>query len=818
STAYRFRKFSRRNRVALATVALVAVSLVLGTLASTWQAIRATRAEGLAEARLVAETKARTEADVARAAEAEQRRLAQTEQSKAEEQRAIAEAERAKADAQRAVAEANYQKAREAVDKYFTLVSESKLLDVPGLQPLRKELLEAALLFYQGAAVQRTDDPVVLADLAVTYLRVAIICLTVDRSDETVAALNQALDVIDRLRSEFPNEQESLRRVGGYWKGDRPTQQSIELPTNARAALQTLTRQTKTWEALASQFPDNAGFRSDLAATYFWAGNLLASGGQAASGVHYYARAKPLLVQLTQEFPDHPEHRADLARVHEHLARNLPPAGHPAAAEAESGAGLILRERLVTDFPQSPQYRRELGVSIRQHLPYMLKQNPAEAVKLARRLIELGENLVREYPNVGLYRSELFVWKRAAFAAIGASGQEQAIREALPQLDEVIAQLSKDSDSRNLNALAWNLAVSADVDERIADAAVRAAQQACELVPRTASYLNTLGVAQYRKRDYNAAVESLGRSRNFDANMAGVLPATDCYFLAMAQAQLGDGELAEKWFRAADLCMALFAATNAELKTFRQEAVDLIGVEAGPMSSKSLTPETEQELMRLCLAADPQCGWMHHWMGARQAERGQWSDADEHLTQAAASLSESQIALFRHALVRLKLADEEGYRRACATMCERFGPTDDLAESHVVAWTCGLGRDAVADMPVPLTLAQRYSERVPQDPGGSCTLGLVLFRCGRYDDAALQFTKCTAALESHKGSTFSVIYPRILLAVTHWHLGDKDEANTWLSAARSGFEQEPLSGMTWHRRAIVELLLAEAEQTISAGN
>jgi hypothetical protein len=206
SAAYRFRKFSRRNRVALATVGLVAASLVLGTVASTWQAIRATRAEGLAEDRLVAETKARTEADAARAAEAEQRRLAEAERAKAE-------AEQLKAEQQRAVAEANYQKAREAVDKYFTLISEGKLLNVPGLQPLRKELLEAALLFYQGSAVERTDDPAVLADLAVTYIRVAVINFTIDRTNESVAALDQALKTIDRLRSEFPDQRETLRRL-----------------------------------------------------------------------------------------------------------------------------------------------------------------------------------------------------------------------------------------------------------------------------------------------------------------------------------------------------------------------------------------------------------------------------------------------------------------------------------------------------------------------------------------------------------------------------------------------------------------------------
>ena len=45
SAWYRFSKFARRNRAALTTAALVAVALLAGTGVSTWQAIRAVRAE-----------------------------------------------------------------------------------------------------------------------------------------------------------------------------------------------------------------------------------------------------------------------------------------------------------------------------------------------------------------------------------------------------------------------------------------------------------------------------------------------------------------------------------------------------------------------------------------------------------------------------------------------------------------------------------------------------------------------------------------------------------------------------------------------------
>ncbi|SIN94103.1 WD40 repeat [Singulisphaera sp. GP187] len=45
STWYWFTKYARRNRAALTTTALVALALIAGTAVSTWQAIRATRAE-----------------------------------------------------------------------------------------------------------------------------------------------------------------------------------------------------------------------------------------------------------------------------------------------------------------------------------------------------------------------------------------------------------------------------------------------------------------------------------------------------------------------------------------------------------------------------------------------------------------------------------------------------------------------------------------------------------------------------------------------------------------------------------------------------
>jgi serine/threonine protein kinase len=98
SAGYRLRKFARRNRVGLAAATGVAVAVLAGLGVSTWQAVRATRAEGLAADRLTAE-------------------VAAGERAKADEARAVSEARRATAVAdllQQMLASANPEVAQKA--------------------------------------------------------------------------------------------------------------------------------------------------------------------------------------------------------------------------------------------------------------------------------------------------------------------------------------------------------------------------------------------------------------------------------------------------------------------------------------------------------------------------------------------------------------------------------------------------------------------------------------------------------------------------------------------------------------------------------
>ena len=97
--------------------------------------------------------------------------------------------------------QANLARARAAVDDYLTTISESRLLKspLPGLQPLRKELLTTALKYYEDFVSRHQDDPGLRADLAAAHLRVAEITDQIGSKEEALKAFQTALGMYESL-------------------------------------------------------------------------------------------------------------------------------------------------------------------------------------------------------------------------------------------------------------------------------------------------------------------------------------------------------------------------------------------------------------------------------------------------------------------------------------------------------------------------------------------------------------------------------------------------------------------------------------------
>jgi Flp pilus assembly protein TadD len=159
------------------------------------------------------------------------------------------------------------------------------------------------------------------------------------------------------------------------------------------------------------------------------------------------------------------------------------------------------------------------------------------------------------------------------------------------------------------------------------------------------------------------------------------------------------------------------------------------------------------------------------------------------------------------ALVCLARGDTTGYRAVCSDMVKHFGEAADTDPNGQVPFACALGPDAVSDFAGPLRLARKAVGSAPNNAGYLRTLGRLLFRAGRLDEAVTQLNR-SCKLEDDARVWFT-------LALAHHRLGHVEEAREWLDKAVKWMEQpRPRDDRQWSHRLQLDLLRREAEEQI----
>jgi tetratricopeptide (TPR) repeat protein/ribosomal protein S27E len=111
-------------------------------------------------------------------------------------------------------AEANLAEARGAVDNLFTRVSENTLLDQPGMQPLRRELLQQARNYYEKFLSENSNDPTLRDELALAHFRVGLITEQIDSPSKAILSYERALAMQKELVRSHPDDPERLKSLG----------------------------------------------------------------------------------------------------------------------------------------------------------------------------------------------------------------------------------------------------------------------------------------------------------------------------------------------------------------------------------------------------------------------------------------------------------------------------------------------------------------------------------------------------------------------------------------------------------------------------
>jgi eukaryotic-like serine/threonine-protein kinase len=177
--------------------------------------------------------------------------------------------------------------------------------------------------------------------------------------------------------------------------------------------------------------------------------------------------------------------------------------------------------------------------------------------------------LIGTYPQDAL----LHDWRADSYEALGQKDKATADRETA---------LRFGANPTLFNERAWRLLTGPEA-QRNPTRALELAQKAVERAPHDNNFQNTLGVAQYRCRQYKAAVVTLEKSLSA---AKGSTDGFDLFFLAMCHARLGDPTKAKdcfdkavKWTEAQKNLPGPWAE---ELKAFRTEAECVLPQPGGP--------------------------------------------------------------------------------------------------------------------------------------------------------------------------------------------------------------------------------------------
>ncbi|MEO6594385.1 MAG: hypothetical protein ABIP94_06500, partial [Planctomycetota bacterium] len=346
------------------------------------------------------------------------------------------------------LAEHNFAKATEAVDEMLTRVGDRELAEIPQMEAVRRHLLQRALAFYEGFAVDRAADREVAFQLARARARVAWIQAHLSEEQLAADAAIAAIAEFDALLAATPGAPDVLLERAEaqlalgeacYQQGKADAAQgayadivaTIESVTVPPALEQSRRRKVAlahygiahllrfrdqershaNFEQASSELawlfdraPDDAHVAGVLVNTRFNLSRMALGAGDSTA-------AEALLQQVGHDLTRAPDSLAvsiQRCSIHGEWAHFYQETGRLPDAAAAQTLAVRAWQKLVASFPDTPSLRDRLSQawSNLSNLRRYLGQED-DAVAATREAIGLAEQLVARLPEVAGYRSQL---------------------------------------------------------------------------------------------------------------------------------------------------------------------------------------------------------------------------------------------------------------------------------------------------------------------------------------------------------------------------------------------------------------------------
>jgi serine/threonine protein kinase/Tfp pilus assembly protein PilF len=404
-------------------------------------------------------------------------------------------------------AESNLRLAHDAVSRFYIQVSENVLLNEPGLQPLRRQLLEDARRFFAKFVEEHGDDPGARADLAKALSLLANITAEIRSKPEAIDLDRQTLAILEPVCQAHPEVAEYQidlgnvhHHLGLQYYDTKNTAEAVaayqhavairkqlaeahpEIPEYQAALARTYInlgnayrlnrkgedvraeheRALAIWQGLTASHADVPEYQRYLAKTYVNLGLSCFQAGRVAQAEDYYQKALPIVAELVRRYPRVTRYQIEVADIHNRRGV-LHQSTDPAMAEAAFGQALEIQQKLAAENPEVNSYQSDLGkIYNGRGIFYMQRGQHAQAEADYDAALAIQKKLVERDPTVTNHRRDLAEVHNNFGILYLETNQpakaEAAYRRCLPIVEELVRMHADVSEFRvHLGGLCGNL-------------------------------------------------------------------------------------------------------------------------------------------------------------------------------------------------------------------------------------------------------------------------------------------------------------------------------------------------------------------------
>jgi serine/threonine protein kinase len=336
-------------------------------------------------------------------------------------------------------AERHFEQAREAVDQ-FGMELADRLLEIPGAEPVRQELLIKTLRYYRQFVSDAGDDPTLRRELALAHFKSGVIAAKLGATSDAITAYETAQRLLaELLSSDTKGESHSNLAVA---------HNNLALLLAARGDVARARREFDAaitiQKQLAAQHATDPVFRGQLAESQANLGMLFDQIGDATEAERSLRAAVDVLRPLADSRATEPKYARNLAIACNNLSFVLRKS-NAAAADRHARDAVAILSRLSIQHPAEVQFQDDLALCY-NNLAALAGASGRldESIEWHLKAGSIYERLTRKAPAVVRHRSDLAVSLNNLGVAHCRVGRVAEGDEAFGRARELLSTLASD--------------------------------------------------------------------------------------------------------------------------------------------------------------------------------------------------------------------------------------------------------------------------------------------------------------------------------------------------------------------------------------